>query len=237
MNYLDRDALDALDARDFRSRRPYPWLSPTALLTEGGFLELAAALPPVSRFTEVFGKARKHGQKPHDRYALEWEPGLELPRPWCEFIDELRGEVYRDFLARMLGTPVRLRFHWHYTPRGCSVSPHCDARRKIGSHIFYFNPVGEWDPAWGGQTLVLDDRGTFHRDSNPDFDAFDCVAASEVTGNSSFLFLRNGNSWHGVREVTAPEGLFRRVFIVVFEKVGFGTRILNRLGPDRAVAD
>jgi hypothetical protein len=36
-------------------------------------------------------------------------------------------------------------------------------------------------------------------------------------GNRSLFFGRNGNSWHGVRPITAPEGKLRQVFIVVFE--------------------
>jgi len=237
VKFLDSAALDALDAEAFRRQRPYPWVAPAGLLSGKGFSTLLADLPPVSRFKRVFGKQRKHGQKPHDRYALEWEPGLELPASWREFIEELQGKTYRSFLSRMLGVAVRLRFHWHYTPRGCSVSPHCDARRKLGSHIFYFNTSDTWDTTWGGQTLVLDDHGRLHRDSSPDFEDFECVTSSEVADNNSFIFLRSGNSWHGVREVKAPEGHFRKAFIVVFEKAGLGAHLLNRLGSARVAAE
>jgi len=51
---------------------------------------------------------------------------------------------------------LSLTLHWHYAPRGCSVSPHCDAVRKLGSHLCYFNTEEDWDPSWGGQTLLLD---------------------------------------------------------------------------------
>lgn len=234
VKYLNAAALDSMDAEAFRHQSPYPWVAPAGLLNDQGFRELLANLPPVSRFERVFDKQRKHGQTPHNRFALEWESKLELPPPWEEFIGELRSGIYREFLARMLQVDVRLRFHWHYTPRGCSVSPHCDARRKLGSHIFYFNDADAWDPEWGGQTLVLDDHGRLHRDSNPEFDAFDCVATSEVAGNNSFLFLRRGNSWHGVREIQAPEGEFRKVFIVIFEKLGMGSRVIRRLGSPNA---
>jgi len=230
VKYLNADALDAMDAEVFRHRSPYPWVAPAGLLSDQGFRELSASLPPVSQFERVFDKPRKHGQAPHNRFALEWESELELPTPWEDFIEELRGVTYQGFLRRMLRMDVRLRFHWHYTPRGCSVSPHCDARRKLGSHIFYFNDSDTWNPEWGGQTLILDDHGRLHRDSNPGFEAFDCVATSEVAGNNSFLFLRRGNSWHGVREIQAPEGEFRKVFIVVFEKLGLGGRVMRRFG-------
>ena len=51
-----------------------------------------------------------------------------------------------------------------------TCSPHCDAVWKLGSHIFYFNE--DWNPGWGGETLVLDDGGRFSRRSAPDFDDF-----------------------------------------------------------------
>jgi hypothetical protein len=39
------------------------------------------------------------------------------------------------------------------------VSPHCDSPKKLGSHIFYLNTKEDWDPSWGGETLILDDGG------------------------------------------------------------------------------
>ena len=40
---------------------------------------------------------------------------------------------------------------------GVEVSPHCDSKHKLGSHLFYFNDSSEWDPSWGGETLILED--------------------------------------------------------------------------------
>ena len=90
-----------------------------------------------------------------------------------------QADAYRAFLRRLLGIErFALRLHWHYTPSGCSVSPHCDARRKLGSHIFYFNTEADWDPRWGGETLLLDDGGRLHRDSSPRFEDFDRIETS-----------------------------------------------------------
>ena len=58
---------------------------------------------------------------------------------------------------------LELTLHWHYTPNGCSVSPHCDAKHKLGSHIFYLNTEKDWKEHWGGETVVLDDEGQFDR--------------------------------------------------------------------------
>lgn len=231
--YLDPDALAAIDRAAFRAREPYPWVNPAGLLTDEGFGRLLESIPDIAGFEKVFGKPRKYGQRSHDRYVLEWRDGLELPDPWREFVDELRGETYRSFLDALLATRVELRFHWHYTPSGCEVSPHCDSKHKLGSHIFYFNSSKDWDPSWGGETLLLDDGGRFHSDSNPDFDDFERVVAAEALDNRSLIFLRKGDSWHGVRELRCPEGRFRKAFIVVFERPDLVSRARRLLSGKR----
>jgi hypothetical protein len=215
-SYLDFDRLAAFDAGAFRRTRPYPWANPARLLTDEGYAALRRTLPEPSQFTESFGVARSHGQMPHDRLTLEYRDDLPVARPWHEFVAELRGPEYRRFIRRTFDrSRFRLNFHWHYTPNGCSVSPHCDARRKLGSHIFYLNNEEDWDPSWGGETLVLDDGGRFSHASAPKFDDFDAVISSDAMGNRSLLFARAGNSWHGVREIRCPPGKYRKVFIVV----------------------
>lgn len=229
MAYLDFDRLDALDPHAFQAQRPYPWVNPHGLLTPTGYQRLAESLPAVSQFTRLFGVKRAHGQHSHDRYGLEYSPGLQLAPAWQDFIDELAGSAYRRFICRMFGVrAVELRFHWHYTPRGCSVSPHCDAKHKLGSHIFYCNP--EWNPAWGGETLILDDGGRFGRSSAPRFEDFDRRIVSHTSGNRSLLFQRRNNSWHGVRRLECPDGQLRKVFIVVINRYSAVDRIRRLLG-------
>lgn len=219
MIYLDQQRLDTLDGPAFRERRPYPWVNPAGLLNDAAYEVLCQNLPPVELFTPSFGIARKHGQQAHDRYVLEYEPRLTLPAPWKEFIHELGQRSYRKTLSRLFGTDnFRLRYHWHYTPTGCSVSPHCDNKAKLGSHIFYFNHPDEWEPDWGGETVILDDGGRFGRESAPSFADFDRCDVADAQGNRSLLFLRNGNSWHGVRPLRCPENYMRRVFIVVIDQ-------------------
>ena len=152
--YLDLERMHQIDPIAFRSREPYPWINPERLLTDEGYLRLLDSLPDVSLFGRSFGIKRAHGQQSHDRFALEYNDNLDVARPWKEFVAELRGKDYRAFLRRLIGVrSLELSFHWHYTPNGCSVSPHCDAKHKLGSHIFYFNTFQDWDPAWGGAAL------------------------------------------------------------------------------------
>ena len=123
-------------------------------------------MPELSRFRAFFGKQRKHGQASHDRYVLDYEDGMDLPAPWDQFIAELRSETYRKFVCRMLGVShVRFRFHWHFTPNGGEVSPHCDSKGKIGSQIFYLNTSDDWQWDWGGETVILDDGGRISADN------------------------------------------------------------------------
>lgn len=216
MTYLDFESLEQLDDAAFRATKPYPWLNPEHCLTDEGYETLRRSLPPPEEFERVFGKKRSYGQQSHDRLALEYDESLSIPQPWHDFVAELKGPRYRRFLRRMLGRGgLSLSFHWHYTPNGCSVSPHCDAAHKLGSHIFYFNTSDDWKPEWGGETLVLDDHGRFDHKSAPKFEDFEITASSQSLGNYSLLFARGESSWHGVREIRCPPGAYRKVFIVV----------------------
>jgi hypothetical protein len=177
---------------------------------------LIETCPEVERFNPFFGVTRKHGQQSHDRFTLEYRDDLDIAPEWKQFVAELKSPEYMSFLLRLTGRrSLSLAFHWHFTPQGCSVSPHCDGQHKIGSHIFYLNTETDWKEEWGGQTVVLDDGGRFERRSAPKFEDFDRAIDAQTLGNYSFLFARQGNSWHGVRELRCPEGMYRKVFIVV----------------------
>lgn len=215
--YLNPDVLSKLDAKAFRSAMPFPWSNPQYFIRPDKFGELASSLPALSRFRSFFGKERKHNQASHDRYVLDYDESLKLPSAWSDFIEELKSERYRNFVGGLLGVDdVSFRFHWHFTPNGAQVSPHCDSRRKLGSHIFYFNTDEDWEWQWGGETVLLDDDGKFSADSAPLFEDFSAAYPANTRDNHSLIFGRRGNSWHGVRTISCPQGYYRKVFIVVF---------------------
>ena len=237
MQYLDYALLESIDPLRYQRTRPFPWIGLEGALTDEGYRALLAALPPVSQFEKDFGYARKHGQQSHDRYSLEWSPELDpqLPKPWVEFIHECRGERYRELLCNLYdAVACEFRFHWHYTPRGCSVSPHCDSPKKLGSHIFYFNTPDDWDPGWGGETVILDDSGRLSPRSAPRFEDFPPPIRAQSLGNRSMIFSRTPHAWHGVEEIRCPEDRMRKVFIAVVNKASPRTRFLRRI--HRAVA-
>jgi hypothetical protein len=218
MKYLNVDCLEGTSVEAFQRQRPYPWVNLQGTLTPQGFERLRQSLPDISRFDRRVGLKRPHGQGYHDRSMLHYRQGLELPEPWGEFLAELQGDAYLSFLRRMFcarpGKRLILTFEWYYAWQGCGVSPHCDARRKVGTHIFYFNTGEDWDTSWGGDVLILDDQGRFRRHSGPSFEQLQVAATLDPRGNGSLLFQRTAHSWHGVRPLEAPPGHLRKLFLV-----------------------
>ncbi len=155
MEYLNQQCLNEVSYETFQKQRPYPWLNLQGPLTSEGFQSLRETLPDNSLFERNVGVKRAHGQASHDRNILHYQPHLKLAEPWREFIASLQGESYQTFLHRIFGPKAGdefiLTFEWYYAWQGCSVSPHCDARRKLATHIFYFNTEADWDTNWGGQ--------------------------------------------------------------------------------------
>jgi hypothetical protein len=103
MQYLNHQSIDALSAQAFQTQRPYPWVNIENILTPEGFERLRTTMPDISRFKRMVGVKRGHGQGYHDRAILHYYPGMDLPEPWREFTNELKGEYYGAFLHRMLG--------------------------------------------------------------------------------------------------------------------------------------
>lgn len=218
MPFLDQATLDGILADRFQKQLPYPWVNIKGTLTGEGFQSLRASLPDVSLFERHEGVKRAYGQGSHNRYILHYRPGVEMSPPWKEFVAEILGDAYLAFIRRMFALKphqeVIPTLEWYYAWEGCSVSPHCDARRKLGTHIFYFNTDADWDPKWGGEILIMDDEGQRNAHSAPSFDDLKVAASLEPWGNASLLFQRTPHSWHGVRPLQCPQGQLRKLFIV-----------------------
>lgn len=223
VEYLSRACLEGLSAEAFRNRQPYPWVNMENPLTAEGLIALRDTLPAVDdRFKKMVGVERAYGQAPHDRYLLHWQPRLEVAGPWQEFLAELNGPLYQGFLRRMLGDHTFIpTFEWYYAWEGCAVSPHCDAARKLATHIFYFNTEEDWSTDWGGQILILDSERKWKAHSGPSFDQLKVAASLDPRGNASLLFQRTEHSWHGVRPLQCPKGKLRRLFIVTVNVPSF----------------
>ncbi len=217
-SYLNAQSLDRISDESFQTQRPYPWINIPGTLMPEGWDRLRESLPDISLFKKWVGVKRSHGQASHDRAILHYPPKTEVAQPWRQFIAELEGEYYQWFIRRLFGLPPSQRFiltmEWYYAWQGCSVSPHCDARRKLGTHIFYFNTEAEWDESWGGRILIMDDRRRFNAHSAPGFDRLQVAASLDARGNQSLLFRRTAHSWHGVKPIESPPDVLRKLFIV-----------------------
>ncbi len=230
MHFIDTDKLRNITPRTFRRADPYPWANPHGFLTQPAFDTLLAGLPEPGLFEARFGKQRKFGQESHDRFSLEYSEDLNIAPEWHQFVSELKSSEYTRWAKSLLGVwAIKSSFHWHYTPGGCTVSPHCDSRTKLGSHIFYFNSEDNWKPEWGGKTLMLDDRKNFTPRSAPEFHKFYRETPAKMLGNHSLIFKRTEHAWHGVKKINCPEDALRKVFIVVFNRVDPIKKLRKRL--------
>ncbi len=218
MEYLNLKSIEVISAETFQNQRPYPYVNIQNTLTPQGFQRLRETLPDVSTFTTKIGHTRAYGQGSHDRCILHYRPGVEVADPWREFIDELHGKSYDDFLRRMFGLSRRKQLiftmEWYYAWQGCCVTPHCDAARKLATHIFYFNTKDDWADNWGGNILILDDEGRCKTHSGPSFEELRTAASFDPRENASLLFKRTAHSWHGVLPLQAPPGQLRKLFII-----------------------
>jgi hypothetical protein len=200
------------------------------------FLTLCAEFPDVNLFEHHKGVPRgpSLNQRPHDRYYLALDnsiysgksnyapsigsgimPRTNLAESWANFIDYLESPSYFDFASAFLGTNQYVTsFAWHMAYSGCEVSPHLDARKKVGTHIFYFNEPASWHSDWGGQTVMLSDLRS--QIDNPDFCDFDSYHEISNIGNNSLIWVNTALAWHGVRPISPPPGFYRKVFTVVF---------------------
>jgi hypothetical protein len=255
--FLDEEKMAAFPTEAFTGQKPFPYFTFPQLLTLEGFEALYTQFPPLEKFDKHVGMERAHGQRPHDRYYLAYETSIydtmaraggtdgageikhgDLPAPWQGFLEELKTSApYHRFIERLLGVePLAARYAWHVGITGSEVSPHRDADNKIGTHIFYFNTSEDWDPQWGGSTLVL--GGKKVPALNPDFSDFEGEIAAEIRDNHSFLFKNTPDAWHGVRTLTSPPGRYRRLFNVIFQEPtaaekrsgGWGARLKKVFG-------
>ena len=217
--YLNLDCIENVSSTAFQEQEPYPWALMQGTLIPAAWDTLRANLPDMSQFQRMVGVKRGYGQAPHNRGLLHYRDGMAVAEPWREFIAELHGKAYDAFLRRMLGLgpdqQIILTMEWYYAWQGCSVSPHCDARRKLATHIFFFATDEDWPREWGGDILILDDQGRHKAHSAPTFNDLKVAASLDLRKNGSLLFQRTDHSWHGVQPLKSPrEDVYRKIFII-----------------------
>ncbi len=231
-SFINYKFIQSFNKHSFIQNEPFPWYGFPDFLTSEGFQQLCQDFPSLELFEKHEGLERVYGQRPHNRYYLAYETSIynqldrqdkgvvryqELPESWQMFMDELEtSQDYRDFIKSLFEVAdFQIRYAWHIGVANSEVSPHRDGEQKIGTHIFYFNTSDDWEPAWGGSTLVL--GGKLTETMHPDFSDFTTVKPTQLVDNHSFLFKNTPDAWHGVKPLTCPEGKYRRLFNVIFE--------------------
>ncbi len=250
---FNQQLIQDFDPTHFTTRQPFPWYNFQSLLTDETFQSLYDEFPSLDFFEQHEGLSRKYGQRSHDRYYLAYEETIykkegdkkeegdcekgvirheQLSPSWQAFMDGLLNDPsYRQFICNLLGVKhFTARYAWHVATAGRSVSPHIDARNKIGTHIFYFNTQGDWQQAWGGSTLVLGDKN--YEGMNPEISDFGTVEAVEVMDNRSFLFKNQPEAWHAVDTINCPPDTYRRIFNVIFE-IPKGEKLKRKLFAEK----
>jgi hypothetical protein len=230
---FDLECLEVLKVRRDLPENSFFWAEILRFFPDNFFNLLCEDYPHISLFDKHVGIPRGL-QRPHDRYYLSLNSGpysvkrnifhakgvakkRHLSKSWIYFIDKLESQEYRDFVSDLFQAEnFTLRFAWHMGFAGAEISPHVDATNKLGTHIFYFNPEGQWDPSWGGNTVLL---GDLQKDiENPEFSDFGCSWNASNIGNTSLIWRNTPLAWHGVRPLAAPVGCFRKIFTVVINE-------------------
>jgi len=220
MRFLDFDTIASINVEKFRETKPFPWVNPSNFLTEEGYAELIKTLPEISYFDKDFGKPRKYGQKPHDRYRLSYDKKLDfINTAWHDFVTELHGQEYQSLIKKLFNIEsFELRAEWHYAESGGQVTPHLDGPTNYGAQLFYLITKENWKQEWGGQTLILGNEKSMFAESNPEISDFTQVIAANCVGNNTLIFKNTENAWHSVKEFTPPSGVHRKIFSIFITK-------------------
>lgn len=242
-NFISLSAIKNFNYTTYHAASPFPHHTSYSFITPEGFESLRKDFPALDLFEKSVGNYRGP-QRPHDRFLLSFERSIyhnknyrgkglvlrkDLSKKWQGFLNELEGKTYRNFIKKILGTS-RFKIHceWHMGFKGSEVSPHKDAPFRLGSHLFYFNTREDWNPSWGGETLLLGDKVKGSSAQAPEFRDFKKNLPVPTVGNQSLLFHNSASAWHGVEPLKCPRNKYRRVFMVIFMKPNSGKIFKSR---------
>ena len=240
MQFINESVMNGLERHGaFRQQQPYPWLNPKGFLHGRWLIARLVDTCCRSRNCSTSDSARSASTARAPRPVCRWTsaPDLPLAPAWRDFVDELQSRALSWISSAACSAAGRfaccsaLALH---AERLLGVAP-LRRRRKLGSHIFYFNTDNDWQPDWGGETLILDDNGRFGAGSAPKFEDFDRVMPARGRRQfSACCSMRRERSWHGVKEIRCPPDHLRKVFIVVIEDWGLKARRAASLLPRQA---
>ena len=134
---------------------------------------------------------------------------------WGAFHHSIKSPAFPQFLVTMIkaygGTVTHLvdqwftRFEFAAMPAdGGYIKPHTDTVQKVITLVFSMVKPGDWNPAFGGGTDVLNPRDLSQplTDYEAPLDTFEKVYTYEYVPNQCVIFVKSANSWHSVGPMT-----------------------------------
>lgn len=147
-----------------------------------------------------------------------WE---ELAAPWQDFVSQILDPngAYLAKVKTLITEPFETRLSWHIGYDEFFITPHRDAKRKLATHLFYFNDNRNWNEAWGGHLLKLTGKRGGSDADNPHYNDFSRFERLPLVNNQSVFLYRTEESWHCVAPVKCPTFRYRLAFNVIFERI------------------
>jgi|GEM_PF-1142633 len=140
--------------------------------------------------------------------GLKVARGISGQRRW-KLAEEHEGSFFGPTI------PIIPRYEFSLLEPGACLTPHTDKMIKLANILFYFPPT-DWKPEYGGGTDLYTPKDKSKRTNwmnrHLPFDDMDVIGSSLYEPNSAFCFVKSADSWHGVRPLTQPVGMFRRSF-------------------------
>jgi len=198
------------------------WLPVSDFLTNEALQTLTQDFPSMDLFDHQ--PHRNLGVTYNGRWVLDsvkHAAKMELiPESWRKFrayLSDPNGPYYKE-VSQKLGIEFDVRFEWHQSEAGFEIGPHTDNPRKWATHILYFHSVNDWDARWGGETLVL--LGNKGDEFTPNYEDFREQVSIPFLGNKSFFLITKPDSYHAVKKLCTPPGIFRKTLnIILLNKV------------------
>lgn len=127
-----------------------------------------------------------------------------------------------DYLVR--NPRLRTRFEFSILRGdGGHLPPHTDAPSKVATLIVSMARPGEWNPAHGGGTDILEPRDVAHAynevNESADFDEMQVVHTYPFEPNQVIVFVKTYDSWHSVAPILAGDpNVLRRTLTINIER-------------------
>lgn len=223
MEYINETVLNTAISRkeQFKNNIQFPWMNIKDFIHKYKFKLLFDNFLPYDVFEKRKDGVYMISQRVYNEHNLQ-EPWDKLSQYeyWEGLARDLKSKEYREFLNDMFEEKMKhLAIEFFILRKNSGSRPHCDMKRKIGSHLFYLLPSDYWDPSWGGQTeIILTDKkeSEQHTSYRTSLDQLNGKTIKPIiVDNHSLLFKKTDRSWHFVDAINCPPDKMRIMFQLI----------------------